>query len=127
MSRLGPATRMRTYGVAFVTTTRRSWIWHCKTLRPLRPFATNPYVYEPRAMLWAGVVEARLGRYEDAIRSYTRAISAAPRYTPAYLNRGLAYMNVGRYEQAIEDFDMILRQDPHNDQAQKYRELAQQP
>ena len=78
-------------------------------------------------MLWAGVVEARLGKFEEAIRSYTRAIAAAPRYAPAYMNRGLAYMNVGRYDQAIEDFDMILRQDPENDQAQKYRELAQQP
>ncbi len=78
-------------------------------------------------MLWDGVVAAKQGEYENAVRSYTRSITAAPRYLPAYLNRGLAYMNLGRYDQAIEDFDVILRQDPGNDQALKYRELAQQP
>jgi tetratricopeptide (TPR) repeat protein len=86
--------------------------------------AANPYIYEPRAMMWAGVAQARTGNFEDAIRSYTRSIAAAPRYAPAYLNRGLAYMNVGRYPEALEDFDSLLRLDPQNEQAQAYRKLA---
>jgi tetratricopeptide (TPR) repeat protein len=85
---------------------------------------TNPYVYEPRAMMWAGATYAKLGKYEDAIRSYTRSLAASPRYVPAYLNRGLAYLNVGRNDEARRDFDEVLRLDPHNEQAQTYRQLA---
>jgi tetratricopeptide (TPR) repeat protein len=84
----------------------------------------NPYAYEPRAMYWTGVVQSRLGDYQSAIRSYTRAVSASPRYLPAFLNRGLAYLNVGRYDQAIEDFDTVLRQDPDNRDALRFRDLA---
>jgi tetratricopeptide (TPR) repeat protein len=84
----------------------------------------NPYIYEPRAMMWAGIAHARRGDFDEAIRNYTRSVAAAPRYTAAYLNRGLAYMNMGRYDMALEDFDTILRQHPNHSAAQRYRDIA---
>ena len=85
---------------------------------------TNPYVYEPRAMFWAGLTYAKMEDYENAIRSYTRALKSAPRYTSALLNRGLAYLNMGRFDRAIEDFDVVLRQYPGHSEASMYRDLA---
>ena len=86
----------------------------------------NPLGLDPRAMMWAGISFAKQGDFNQAVRSYTRAIRFAPRYTKAYLNRGLAYMNMGRYERAFDDFSSILRQDPANSQASSFREMARQ-
>ena len=86
----------------------------------------NPFQQEPRAMLWQGLAESKLGEQESAIRSYTRAIRSAPEYIAAYLNRGLAYLNVGRYDRAIEDFNHVLRRDPDHASARQYRDLAEQ-
>ena len=87
---------------------------------------TNPFQHEPRAMFWAGLAQARLGEQEEAIYNYSRAIGSSPDYTPAYLNRGLAYLNTGRYERAIEDFNHVLRRDARHTQALHYRQLAEQ-
>lgn len=84
----------------------------------------NPYDYEPRAMFWAGLAAVKLGDFDGAIRSYTRAINSAPTYAPPYLNRGLAYLQTGRYERALSDFNTIMRLDPNHPTVQRYRELA---
>jgi tetratricopeptide (TPR) repeat protein len=86
----------------------------------------NPFQQEPRAMFWQGLTQSKLGEQEGAIRSYTRAIRGAPDYIPAYLNRGLAYLNAGRYDQAIEDFNQVLRRDPDHASARQYRDMAEQ-
>lgn len=86
--------------------------------------ASNPYAYEPRAMLWAGMTQVRQGDLDAAIRSYTRAVSTAPTFVPSLVNRGLAYLHQGRYQAAVEDFDSVLRLDPHHADALAYRKLA---
>ena len=46
------------------------------------------------------------------MRAYGDAINASDRYTPAYVNRGLAYMQLGQYEKAIDDFSEAIRLEP---------------
>ena len=70
------------------------------------------------------MTHAQRGDQLDAIRAYSRAIRASRDYVPAYLNRGLAYMNVGRNDRAISDFNNVLRRDQENEQARTYREQA---
>jgi tetratricopeptide (TPR) repeat protein len=53
-----------------------------------------------------------MGNYHEAIRAYGDAIAASDRYTPAYVNRGLAYMMLGDFEKAIADFNDALRIEP---------------
>lgn len=84
----------------------------------------NPYSLDPRAMFWLGLTQAKMDDHAEAVRSYNRALSTAPRYTVALLNRGLAYLNMGRYDRAIEDFDTVLRQHPGHSEATNYRDLA---
>jgi len=86
--------------------------------------ANNPYAYEPRAMLWAGMTQVKQGDMDAAIRSYTRAVTTAPSYVPSLINRGLAYLHQGRYQAAVDDFDTVLRLDPHHADALAYRKLA---
>jgi tetratricopeptide (TPR) repeat protein len=69
---------------------------------------------DPRASLWEGFTYAKLGDYQQALRSYGDAIAASDRYTPAYYNRALAYMMMGNYKKAVADFDDAIRLDPTN-------------
>ena len=67
---------------------------------------------EPRFRLWEGFTQSKLGDYHEAIRAYGDAISESDRYTPAYVNRGLAYMMLGEYDKALADFDEAIRLEP---------------
>jgi tetratricopeptide (TPR) repeat protein len=85
---------------------------------------SDPFSYEPHAMLWKGITEAQSGNFLSAIQSYTHAVNSSPRFSTAYYNRGLAYLNMGRYDQALEDFNVVLRQEPGNETAQRMRDIA---
>ena len=52
-----------------------------------------------------GQVYAQDGRYTDAIRVLTRAISRDGTYAPAYSNRGLTHALRGNFPEAIADFN----------------------
>ncbi|MCA9171065.1 MAG: tetratricopeptide repeat protein, partial [Planctomycetales bacterium] len=95
-------------------------------LQDFQVAAASPgsFAYEPRAMFWQGIILAERGEHSDAIRAYTRALANQPQFMSALMNRGLAYMNLGRFDQAEEDFNVILRKDPDNANARRYRDLA---
>jgi tetratricopeptide (TPR) repeat protein len=67
---------------------------------------------DPRANLWEGFTHAQLGDYLEAVRAYGNAIAASDRYTPAYVNRALAYVQLKEYEKAIHDFNEAIRLEP---------------
>lgn len=48
------------------------------------------------------------GKYDDAIRSYSQAISVDPGFAQAYHNRGLSYYRKGQYDDAIADYSKVI-------------------
>jgi tetratricopeptide (TPR) repeat protein len=67
---------------------------------------------DPRANLWEGFTHAKSGDYLEAVRAYGNAIAASDRYTPAFVNRGLAYMQLEEFDKAIADFNEAIRLEP---------------
>ena len=55
-----------------------------------------------------------LGKYEEAIEDYTKAIVLKPDYAEAYNNRGFAWHSLGLYERAIEDYNKAIELKPDN-------------
>ena len=53
-----------------------------------------------------------LGRYEEAIASYDKAVEFKPDDHQAWNNRGVALFNLGRYEEAIASFDKVVEFKP---------------
>ena len=51
---------------------------------------------------------SKLGRFEDAARSYDVAVSLAPRRFWPRFNRGTLYLEMKEYSQAIEDLDAVI-------------------
>ncbi len=75
--------------------------------------------------LWdLGGTQLNLGRYEDAIASYDKAIEIKPDKDEAWYNRGVALGNLGRYEDAIASYDQALEIKPDNDAAWNNRGVA---
>ena len=49
-----------------------------------------------------------LGRYNESILSYDRAIELNPQYANAWNNKGNALVNLGRYNESILSYDRPL-------------------
>ena len=49
-----------------------------------------------------------LGKYEEAIKAFDKAIKLNPVYNSAYANRGISKAKLGRYNDAIVDFDKSI-------------------
>jgi tetratricopeptide (TPR) repeat protein len=61
-----------------------------------------------------GIAEARLGRTEEAMAHYRRAIEADPGFSSPYTNLGGLYLRVGNPELAVEQLSQATRLDPEN-------------
>lgn len=70
---------------------------------------------EKTAQMWNnhGSALHRLGRYADAIQSYSRALGIDPEYDLARLNRATANRDLGEYQKAVEDYSTLLAKNPY--------------
>lgn len=59
-----------------------------------------------------GVVYAGLGRYEDAIATYRKALNISSLSTPIRMNLALAYYKASRCGEALGEFADVLRSQP---------------
>ena len=101
-------------------------IW-AKTTWPSGDFeqASSISFEDVRPLLWLGFAEMSQENYIDAIRAYGKAINQDDRYTPAHVNRGLAYMQIEEYEKAVRNFNGAIRLEPTELQHFYKRGLAQ--
>ena len=59
-----------------------------------------------------GVVYAGLGRYDDAIASYRRALGIAHLNLPIRMNLVLAFYKAGRCREALDELDVVFESSP---------------
>ena len=64
--------------------------------------------------LMHGIANGELGRPEEAIKDYDKAIELEPDDASAYNNRGNAKGDLGHYEGAIKDYDQAIKLDPND-------------
>jgi tetratricopeptide (TPR) repeat protein len=63
----------------------------------------------------------RLGRFEDAIKSYEEGLRIKPNYGFLWHNKGSALYELRRFEEAIKSFDEVLKIDPQDTEAIIYK------
>lgn len=61
-----------------------------------------------------GAKLSKLGKFEEAIECYDKAIEINPNFFLAWGNKGLALFNLKRYEEAMECFDKIIDIEPRD-------------
>jgi len=59
-----------------------------------------------------GVDLDRIGRYEEALGLYDKAIEINPQYAQAWYNKGVALDRLGKYEEALDAFDRAIKMNP---------------
>ena len=64
-----------------------------------------------------GTIQRRLGKKDEAIISYTAALSRAPRNVTCLANRASLYAEMGQPENAITDYTSLLWIDGNNEDA----------
>ncbi|MEM9770046.1 MAG: tetratricopeptide repeat protein [Cyanobacteria bacterium P01_D01_bin.73] len=70
---------------------------------------------DPQLWYARGNALDELGRYDEAIAAYDRALEADPKFYAAWVNRGYCLDRLGRYRAAIASFDQALRIKPDYD------------
>src|SRR5690242_16204294 len=65
-----------------------------------------------------GHIQFELEQYADAIKSYEKLLSVAPRHTTANFNMGICYEKQGRWNEATEAFQKAIATDPQRVEAQ---------
>lgn len=70
--------------------------------------------HSQRDQLHKVMTEIQAYRFEVAIREATRLIHAAPWYSEAYNQRGLAYLRIGNFERSIRDNHQALEINPYH-------------
>lgn len=64
-----------------------------------------------------GLVQRRLGRYEEAVDSYSYALNIAPLAVPILLNRAALYLELGLQDKAYVDYCQVMDVDKINAEA----------
>jgi tetratricopeptide (TPR) repeat protein len=60
------------------------------------------------------VLQRRLGRREDALKSYGRMLAIRPEYAEGHSDRGVVLQELGRFGDALASYDKALAFDPDN-------------
>ena len=53
-----------------------------------------------------------LGRFDEALASYDRALAIIPGYADALYNRGVTLQELGRFDEAVDSYDRALAIQP---------------
>ncbi len=67
-----------------------------------------------KALLHRGMDQVRQRRFEQALETFDRIISANPDIPEAWNNRGVALFSLGRLDEALESYDRSLALDGAN-------------
>ena len=68
-----------------------------------------------------GVILTKLGKYNEAIDSFDKALEYNPGVSNIWLNRGIALVKLNEFEEAMDCFDRALQLDPNNTTAKHRR------
>ena len=80
------------------------------------------------AMTWnnIGVAQLCLGKFDESICNFSKAIFLNPYYKDAFHNRGLAYSDLGDLELARDDLNMAIQLDSQYWSAYRHRSVINQ-
>jgi tetratricopeptide (TPR) repeat protein len=79
--------------------------------------SSTPVVEQSEAVSWLdqGIALGNLGKYDDAIQAFDKAIQINPQYEAAWFLKGAALNRRGMYDDAIQAYDKAIEISPRNE------------
>ncbi len=71
-----------------------------------------------------GIALSRLGRYEEALDAYNKALEINPQYAKAWYNKGDALYVLNRYEETLEAYEKAVKLDPLDQDAEVWSNIS---
>src|SRR6201997_438182 len=65
-----------------------------------------------------GHIQFEMEQFDDAVKTYEKLLSMAPRHQTANFNLGICYEKLGRWQEATDAFQKALEVDPQREEAQ---------
>src|ERR1035438_7765515 len=72
----------------------------------------------PEVFAAKGHIQFELEQYDDAIKTYEKLLTLAPRHQTANFNLGICYEKLGRWQEATDAFTKALEVEPQREEAQ---------
>ncbi|MEQ8222894.1 MAG: tetratricopeptide repeat protein [Candidatus Eremiobacterota bacterium] len=69
-----------------------------------------------------GMALNELGKYEEAIKCFDKALALEELNTSSLFNKGIALAGLGKYDESIKCFDKVLSVDRENKDAKTKKE-----
>ncbi len=76
---------------------------------------------DPIVLYNIGTNYYNLGKYEDALRYYKKAVEIQPDFLDGLYQLGLAYLTTQRYQESIVAFEKYLQQDSESGRAEQVK------
>jgi tetratricopeptide (TPR) repeat protein len=95
---------------------RRDWVRKCDGLLQADDYNNNNNNNIVQAKLWnnRGTALANLGKHQQAIECFDKAIEINPNDVNIWNSKGTALANLGKHQQAIECFDKAIEINPND-------------
>ena len=71
-----------------------------------------------------GTTLGKLGKHDEAIKCFDKAIKLNPNYEKAWNNKGVALDNLGKHDEAIKCYDKAIKLNPNDEDAWYNKGLA---
>ncbi len=95
------------YSIGVILTVACLILFSCATTQQTQLKSNDAVVHNNR-----GFDYCQIGKYDQAISDFSKAIEMNPRLAPAYSNRGAAYLYKGQYDRAILDLSKAIEINP---------------
>ena len=67
-----------------------------------------------------GFAYSNLGKYQNAVECYEKALEIDPKHLNALFNMGIANVNLGNKNKALENFEAVKKIDSKNIEVKEY-------
>ena len=71
-----------------------------------------------------GVALSKLGKHEEALNAYNKAVEINPQYAKAWYNKGDALYVLNRYEETLEAYEKAVKLDPLDQDAEVWSNIS---